>query len=192
MASCLAYGLAAFIHTPAKTPTISTHLIVSHFLRRGFPVEHYKDNRPGLVVAFWGLALVLGRVLISQTDKKSDGTVFGSILNHITVGRYANGEPQRLRSWYSHGIKCICHGCRPYAVLWTVLIVHAASAHNQACLSTIHEPHGRHDAVLPLLPAPLSVVNSAFTRIECSSLHIRVDSHRQCNHTGAVSRTRLC
>jgi hypothetical protein len=60
-------------------------------LCRGFPVEHYADNRPGLVVAFWGLALVLGRVLISQTDKKSDGTVFGSILNHVTVGRFANG-----------------------------------------------------------------------------------------------------
>lgn len=59
---------------------------------RGFPVEHYATNRPGLVVAFWGLALVLGRVLISQTDKKSDGTVFGSIFNHITVGRHANGE----------------------------------------------------------------------------------------------------
>jgi hypothetical protein len=59
---------------------------------RGFPVEHYKDNRPALVVAFWGLALILGRVQISQTDKKSDGTVFGSILNHVTVGRFADGE----------------------------------------------------------------------------------------------------
>lgn len=59
---------------------------------RGFPVQHYATNRPGLVVAFWGLALVLGRVLISQTDKKSDGTVFGSIFNHITIGRHANGE----------------------------------------------------------------------------------------------------
>ena len=59
---------------------------------RGFPVEHYKDNRPGLVVAFWGLALILGRVQISQTDLKSDGTVFGSILNHVTVGRHADGE----------------------------------------------------------------------------------------------------
>lgn len=59
---------------------------------RGFPVERYASNRPGLVVAYWGLALVLGRVQISQTDKKSDGTVFGSILNHVTVGRFARGE----------------------------------------------------------------------------------------------------
>lgn len=55
-------------------------------------MQHYASNRPGLVVAFWGLALVLGRVQISQTDKKSDGTVFGSIFNHVTVGRHANGE----------------------------------------------------------------------------------------------------
>jgi hypothetical protein len=59
---------------------------------RGFPVQHYATNRPGQVVAFWGLALVLGRVQINQTDKKSDGTVFGSILNHVTVGRFADGE----------------------------------------------------------------------------------------------------
>jgi hypothetical protein len=44
-----------------------------------------------LVVAFWGLALILGRVQISQTDRQSDGTVFGSILNHVTVGRFADG-----------------------------------------------------------------------------------------------------
>jgi hypothetical protein len=53
---------------------------------------HGAANRPGLVVAFWGLALVLGRVQVSQTDKKSDGTIFGSILNHVTVGRFTDGE----------------------------------------------------------------------------------------------------
>lgn len=83
------------LHVPHK-PTQNVSLVLITMLHlslfcRGFPVEHYADNRPGLVVAFWGLALVLGRVLISQTDKKSDGTVFGSILNHVTVGRFANG-----------------------------------------------------------------------------------------------------
>jgi hypothetical protein len=36
--------------------------------------------------------MILGRVQISQTDLKSDGTVFCSIPNHVTVGRRANGE----------------------------------------------------------------------------------------------------
>ena len=72
---------------------LTAALLLSHqpSCPRGFPVEHYKDNRPGLVVAFWGLALILGRVQISQTDRQSDGTVFGSILNHVTVGRFADG-----------------------------------------------------------------------------------------------------
>jgi hypothetical protein len=55
-------------------------------------VKHYATNRPGLVVSFWGLALVLGRVQISQTDQRGDGSVFGSILNHVTVGRHTDGE----------------------------------------------------------------------------------------------------
>lgn len=65
---------------------------------RGFPVERYATNRPGLVVAYWGIGLVLGRIQISQTDRKSDGTVFGSILNHVTVGRFAKGKGNVLTS----------------------------------------------------------------------------------------------
>jgi hypothetical protein len=59
---------------------------------RGFPVHHFASNRAGLVVAFWGWALLLGRVQISQTDWNSKGEVFGSIFNHVTVGRFADGE----------------------------------------------------------------------------------------------------
>ncbi|KAK9813026.1 hypothetical protein WJX72_007708 [[Myrmecia] bisecta] len=58
-------------------------------LLRGFPVEQYREDRVGLVIAYWGLALALGRVQVSQTDYHADGTVFGSILNHVTEGRWA-------------------------------------------------------------------------------------------------------
>ncbi len=64
---------------------------------RGFPVEQYQQDRLGLVLAFWALGLHLGRPLISQTDYKADGTVFGSVLNHVTDGRFVKGqEPQCL------------------------------------------------------------------------------------------------
>jgi hypothetical protein len=33
-------------------------------LVRGFPVEHFKADRVGLVLAFWSLALHLGRPLV--------------------------------------------------------------------------------------------------------------------------------
>ncbi|KAK9863979.1 hypothetical protein WJX84_007599 [Apatococcus fuscideae] len=56
-------------------------------LIRGFPVDIYRGDRLGLVLAFWGVALVLGRVQVSQTDYTEDGTTFGSVLNHVTVGR---------------------------------------------------------------------------------------------------------
>ena len=59
---------------------------------RGFPVEQYKQDRLGLVLAFWALGLHLGRPLISQTDYKADGTVFGSVLNHVTDGRFVKGQ----------------------------------------------------------------------------------------------------
>lgn len=59
---------------------------------RGFPVEQYKQDRLGLVLAFWALGLHLGRPLISQTDCKADGTVFGAVLNHVTDGRFVKGQ----------------------------------------------------------------------------------------------------
>jgi hypothetical protein len=55
-------------------------------------VEEYKQDRLGLVLAFWALGLHLGRPLISQTDYKADGTVFGSVLNHVTDGRFVKGQ----------------------------------------------------------------------------------------------------
>ena len=60
---------------------------------RGFPVHEYKDDRLGLVLAFWGVGLYLGRPLVSQTDYQVDGTIFGSVLNHVTDGRWATGNP---------------------------------------------------------------------------------------------------
>ncbi len=54
-------------------------------------MEQYRDDRVGLVLAYWGIALTLGRPQVSQTDYHADGTVFGSILNHITEGRWAKG-----------------------------------------------------------------------------------------------------
>lgn len=60
-------------------------------MRRGFPVDIYKGDRIGLVLAFWAIALVLGRVQVSQTDYTEDGTTFGSVLNHVTVGRKTAG-----------------------------------------------------------------------------------------------------
>ena len=45
-----------------STPQVSRgkgfHLV------RGFPVEQFKDDRAGLVLAFWSLALHLGRPLV--------------------------------------------------------------------------------------------------------------------------------
>ena len=57
---------------------------------RGFPLDDFKEDRAGLVLAYWGVALTLGRPLVSQTDYDyKDGTgVYGSLLNHITVGRH--------------------------------------------------------------------------------------------------------
>lgn len=44
---------------------------------RGFPVEQYKGDRLGLVLAFWGLGIVLGRPLVSQTDYTEENETFG-------------------------------------------------------------------------------------------------------------------
>ena len=48
---------------------------------RKFPVDKFKGDRTGLVLAFWGLGLVLGRPLVSQTDYKEDGATFGESSN---------------------------------------------------------------------------------------------------------------
>ena len=45
------------------------------------------------MLAWYGLGLVLGRPLVSQNDHAADGSMFGSLLNHITVGRFTAGEP---------------------------------------------------------------------------------------------------
>ncbi|KAL3155553.1 hypothetical protein ABBQ38_011107 [Trebouxia sp. C0009 RCD-2024] len=58
-------------------------------LVRGFPIQQYAEDRLGLVLAFWGMGLHLGRPLVSQTDYQVDGTIFGSVLNHVTDGRWA-------------------------------------------------------------------------------------------------------
>ena len=58
---------------------------------RGFPVDKYRGDRVGLVLAFWGVALALGRIQVSQTDYTERGTTFGSVLNHVTVGRKTHG-----------------------------------------------------------------------------------------------------
>ena len=56
-------------------------------------MDDYKSDRVGLVLAYWGVALHLGRPLVSQTDHDYEGSIsggtYGSILNHITVGRHA-------------------------------------------------------------------------------------------------------
>ena len=54
-------------------------------------MQQYHEDRLGLVLAFWGLGMHLGRPLISQTDYLEDGTIFGSVLNHVTDGRWTNG-----------------------------------------------------------------------------------------------------
>ena len=48
---------------------------------RGFPVDKFKGDRLGLVIAFWGLGIVLGRPLVSQTDYTEDGETFGESQN---------------------------------------------------------------------------------------------------------------
>ena len=49
----------------------------------GFPVAHYKGDRFGLVVAFWGLALTLGVPQVSQTDYNHKHKTFGELSNRI-------------------------------------------------------------------------------------------------------------
>ncbi|KAK9816577.1 hypothetical protein WJX72_002145 [[Myrmecia] bisecta] len=61
---------------------------------KNFPVEHYADDRLGLVLAYWGLALTVGRPQVSQTDFDSNGKRFGSLLNHVTVGRHTDYKLQ--------------------------------------------------------------------------------------------------
>ncbi len=60
---------------------------------RGFPVEQYRHDKVGLVLAFWAILAHLGRPLVSQTDydREREGVFYGSILNHITVGRHSKG-----------------------------------------------------------------------------------------------------
>ena len=55
-------------------------------------MEQYKEDRLGLVLAFWGVGIHLGRPLVSQTDYKEDGTLFGSVLNHVSEGRWTAGQ----------------------------------------------------------------------------------------------------
>ncbi|KAK9813596.1 hypothetical protein WJX73_009365 [Symbiochloris irregularis] len=57
-------------------------------LVKGFPVQAFKGDRLGLVLAFWGVGLVLGRPLVSQNDYNNEHETFGSYLNHVTVGRH--------------------------------------------------------------------------------------------------------
>ena len=40
-------------------------------------MEAFEQDRLGLVLAFWGLGLVLGRPQVSQTDDTEDGQTFG-------------------------------------------------------------------------------------------------------------------
>ena len=75
--------------THQKTECLQSCVAV---LYRGFPVQQYGDDRVGLVIAFWAVGLHLGRPLISQTDYKADGSVFGSVLNHVTDGRWLKGN----------------------------------------------------------------------------------------------------
>jgi hypothetical protein len=60
---------------------------------RGFPVEQFRHDKVGLVLAFWAMLAHLGRPLVSQTDydHEREGEFYGSILNHITVGRHSKG-----------------------------------------------------------------------------------------------------
>ena len=46
-------------------------------------MEHFRGNRFGLVVAFYGLGLTLGEPQISQTDYDKDHKTFGK-LNKLT------------------------------------------------------------------------------------------------------------
>ena len=39
----------------------------------------------GLVLAFWGLGIVLGRPLVSQTDYAEDGSTFGKDDVHLHI-----------------------------------------------------------------------------------------------------------
>ena len=65
-------------HVPLANTIMSTDLNLICACR-GFPVEHFKGDRLGLVLAFWGLGLVLGKPLVSQTDYTEDGKTFGGL-----------------------------------------------------------------------------------------------------------------
>ena len=56
-------------------------------------MEQYRHDKVGLVLAFWAILAHLGRPLVSQTDydHEREGEFYGSILNHITVGRHSRG-----------------------------------------------------------------------------------------------------
>jgi hypothetical protein len=52
----------------------------------GFPVQKYKEDRWGLIAAYWGFGLQIGRALITQNDyNKEKGVIEGSILNHVCM-----------------------------------------------------------------------------------------------------------
>ena len=56
-------------------------------LYRGFPVEHFRGNRFGLIVAFWGLGLALGTPQVSQTDYDRDHKTFGEHTLNVSASR---------------------------------------------------------------------------------------------------------
>ena len=97
---------------------------------RGFPVDDYKSDRVGLVLAYWGVALNLGRPLVSQTDHDYEGfldlvserLVGGDLLMDITyevvgwnpetkaVKYQVTGDPSSTYEVNVSTVECqICH-----------------------------------------------------------------------------------
>ena len=54
-------------------------------------MDKFKGDRLGLILAFWGLGVVLGRPLVSQNDNTEDGQVFGECVDLSTADANDNG-----------------------------------------------------------------------------------------------------
>jgi len=91
-------------------------------------VDSYKSDRVGLVLAYWAIALHLGRPLVSQTDHDYEGSngggTYGSILNHITVGRHARRAPPKpsFVSSSTPAVTTLPSPCSALSRRWSLLL----------------------------------------------------------------------
>ena len=89
------------------------------------------------MLAYWGVALTLGRPLVSQTDFDyvNQTGVYGSLLNHISVGRHEIGAPANpLHTFAMHAMPFCCVPFSCHVLRLCMFSLPAAQWAPQRCL----------------------------------------------------------